>query len=232
MGQKRDTMLTWKYFTSIIALVIFLIFWIGLLSFNKIMLTTQVYSMDQGLHHAMSQLEDNKTAPRYEPTSAYSKEGDSNPKTSSSSEVPDDKPTKKLNVLFIVSDDLRPQLNAYRGVDSPNPYSAFRMYTPSLDALAARSLVLTRAYAQFSVCGPSRASFMTGRRPDTTLVWDLMRYWREGGGNFTTIPQFFKDNGYRTAGLGKVFHQGRASNNDDPVSWTEPYTTVRTSGTG
>ena len=132
-------------------------------------------------------------------------------------------PPKKLNVLFIVSDDLRPQLNAYQGEYSPNPYSAFRMHTPALDALAARSLVLTRAYAQFSVCGPSRASFMTGRRPDTTQVWDLWRYWREAGGNFTTIPQFFKDNGYLTAGLGKLFHQGRASNNDDPISWTEPY---------
>jgi iduronate 2-sulfatase len=62
-----------------------------------------------------------------------------------------------------------------------------------------------------------------GRRPDTTRVTDLIHYWRDVGGNYTTIPQYFKQNGYRTIGMGKIFHPGQASNNNDPISWTDPY---------
>lgn len=62
-----------------------------------------------------------------------------------------------------------------------------------------------------------------GRRPDTTRVTDMVHYWRVVGGNFTTIPQYFKDNGYITAGMGKIFHPGAPSNYNDPISWTEPY---------
>jgi len=98
------------------------------------------------------------------------------------------------------------------------------MHTPNLDRLATHSLLLRRAYVQQAVCSPSRTSLLTGRRPDTTRVHDLLRYWRTAAGNFTTLPQYFKDNGYRTAGAGKVFHPGRASGgHDDPLSWTEPY---------
>jgi iduronate 2-sulfatase len=65
---------------------------------------------------------------------------------------------------------------------------------------------------------------MTGRRPDTTQVWDLTTFWRDAGGNFTTIPQYFKEQGYRTAGFGKIYHPGKGGgNNDIPLSWTEPY---------
>ena len=63
----------------------------------------------------------------------------------------------------------------------------------------------------------------SGRRPDTTHVTDLIHYWRNVGGNFTTIPQYFKENGYITAGMGKIFHPGAPSNYNDPISWTEPY---------
>jgi iduronate 2-sulfatase len=98
------------------------------------------------------------------------------------------------------------------------------MYTPNLDSLASRSLVLERAYVQQALCGPSRASLLTGRRPDTTHVYQCGRYFREKGGNFTTIPQYFKMNGYRSIGMGKVFHsKGKNSGGDDPVSWSEPY---------
>ena len=62
-----------------------------------------------------------------------------------------------------------------------------------------------------------------GRRPDTTHVTDLIHYWRNVGGNFTTIPQYFKENGYTTAGMGKIFHPGAPSGDNDPISWTEPY---------
>ncbi|ESO90564.1 hypothetical protein LOTGIDRAFT_123341 [Lottia gigantea] len=121
------------------------------------------------------------------------------------------------NVLFIVADDLRPELPAFKGSDTI-------VKTPNLDKLAAKSLVLKSAYVQQSVCGPSRTSALTSRRPDTTLVYDLDTYWRtDGGGDFSTIPQYFKDNGYRTAGLGKLFHPGSASGFDDPPSWSDTY---------
>ncbi|ELT89141.1 hypothetical protein CAPTEDRAFT_221773 [Capitella teleta] len=128
----------------------------------------------------------------------------------------------KFNVLFLVSDDMRPQLNAYLGEDFPSSTHP-RMHTPHLDGLASRSLLLKRAYVQQAVCSPSRTSLLTGRRPDTTRVYDLQHYFRSVGGNFTTIPQYFKSHGYVTAGMGKIFHPGRASNFNDPISWTEPY---------
>ncbi|KAK6175679.1 hypothetical protein SNE40_014081 [Patella caerulea] len=121
------------------------------------------------------------------------------------------------NVLFLVVDDLRPELSAFKGDQTI-------VISPNIDQLAAKSLVLKSAYVQQSICGPSRTSLLTGRRPDTTLVYDLNTYWRTAGGDFTTIPQYFKENGYRTAGLGKLFHPGyEASRNDDPISWTDAY---------
>jgi iduronate 2-sulfatase len=54
-------------------------------------------------------------------------------------------------------------------------------------------------------------------------VYDLVHYFRNVGGNFTTIPQYFKENGYSSIGMGKIFHPGKASDNDDPISWSEPY---------
>ena len=131
---------------------------------------------------------------------------------------------KKFNVLFLVADDLRPQLESYRGRNYPNPYSTLSMHTPNLDDFAKKSLQLNRAYVQFSVCNPSRASYMTSRRPDTTQVWDLRTFWRKAGGNFTTIPQYFKERGYRSAGFGKIYHPGKGGGNKDvPLSWSERY---------
>ncbi|KAK2150807.1 hypothetical protein LSH36_387g01058 [Paralvinella palmiformis] len=128
----------------------------------------------------------------------------------------------RKNVLFLVSDDLRPQLGSYSGRDYPNPMSDQVVLTPNLDALARRSLVLLRAYAQWSSCGPSRSSFLTSRRPHTTKVWDLHSSWRTSGGNFTSLPQLFKENGYLTAGAGKVFHPSETDAND-PASWSLPF---------
>ena len=129
---------------------------------------------------------------------------------------------RRKNVLFLVSDDMRPQLGAYAGRHFPSRVSP-KMHTPNLDALASRSLVMGRAYVQQAVCSPSRTSLLTGRRPDTTHVHDLIAYFRHVGGNFTTIPQYFKEHGYVTTGMGKIFHPGIASGHDDPVSWTEKY---------
>ena len=111
----------------------------------------------------------------------------------------------KMNVLFFVSDDMRPELNSYLGPDFPSPVHP-KMHSPNLDMLASKSLVLKRAYVQQAVCSPSRTSLLTGRRPDTTHVYDLVKYFRKVGGNFTTIPQHFKDNGYMSVGMGKIFH--------------------------
>ncbi len=68
---------------------------------------------------------------------------------------------RKVNVLFLISDDLRPQLGCYDGQDAPNPVHP-KMHTPNLDKLARKSLLLKKAYAQQALCSPSRTSFLTG----------------------------------------------------------------------
>ena len=121
-----------------------------------------------------------------------------------------------MNVLFLVSDDMRPELQAYYGPDFPSPVHP-DMHTPTLDALAQKSLLLKRAYVQQAVCSPSRTSLLTGRRPDTTHVYDLIHYFRKVGGNFTTIPEYFKINGYRTVGMGKICHRVSTENNHENI---------------
>ena len=128
----------------------------------------------------------------------------------------------KKNVLFFAVDDMRPELGCYLGPDFPSPVHP-KIHSPNLDALAAKSLLLKRAYVQQAVCSPSRTSLLTGRRPDTTHVYDLYHYFRNVGGNYTTIPEYFKMNGYKSIGMGKIFHPGHASHGDDPPSWSEPY---------
>ncbi|XP_053394531.1 iduronate 2-sulfatase-like [Mercenaria mercenaria] len=128
----------------------------------------------------------------------------------------------RKNVLFLMVDDLRPQIEPYSGEHFPSSVSP-PMITSNLTALASKSLLLQRAYVQQAVCTPSRASLLTGRRPETTRVHKLETYFRDVGGNFTTIPQHFKQNGYTSVGIGKIFHPGVASGYDDPLSWSEPY---------
>ena len=123
---------------------------------------------------------------------------------------------QKKNVLFIAVDDLRPELGTY-GSDF--------VKSPKIDKLASQSIVFERAYCQVAICSPSRASLLTGRRPDTNHVWIISadEYWRSIT-NATTIPQYFKENGYISAGMGKIFHPGAPSGNDDvPYSWSVPY---------
>ncbi|XP_030352934.1 iduronate 2-sulfatase isoform X1 [Strigops habroptila] len=124
-------------------------------------------------------------------------------------------PGDGMNVLFIVVDDLRPVLGCYgdKLVKSPN-----------IDQLASHSVVFSNAYAQQAVCAPSRVSFLTGRRPDSTRLYDFYSYWRVHAGNYSTMPQYFKENGYVTLSVGKVFHPGISSNYSDdyPHSWSVP----------
>jgi arylsulfatase A-like enzyme len=113
-----------------------------------------------------------------------------------------------MNVLFIAVDDLRPQLGAYgdKLVKSPN-----------IDRLAANGLLFERAYCQQAVCSPSRTSLLTGLRPDSTQVYDLVTHFRTTVPNVVTLPQHFKNNGYQTAWWGKLFHAGLL----DTLSWTQ-----------
>lgn len=115
------------------------------------------------------------------------------------------------NVLFIIADDLRAELGCLgdRHIISPN-----------LDRLAARGRLFTRAYCQQTVCNPSRASFMTGLRPDTLGVWDLRTHFRKRFPDHPTLPQLFKQHGYETVCLGKSFHN--TGGLGDPPSWSRP----------
>ena len=113
------------------------------------------------------------------------------------------------NVLFIASDDMRPQLGCY---GDPTVHS------PNLDALAKRGMVFTRSYVQQALCSPSRISMLTGRYPSTTGIFEIGRTLRTTMPDITTMPQHFKDNGYHTRSLGKIYHVGI----DDDASWTVP----------
>jgi iduronate 2-sulfatase len=115
---------------------------------------------------------------------------------------------KRPNILFIPVDDLRPDLSCYGN-------SVIK--TPNMDRLAKNGLVFTRTYCQQSVCNPSRASLLTGLRPDAIQVWDLYTNFRDKVPEVVTLPQFFKEQGYTSIGLGKTFH----NNIPDTISWTE-----------
>ena len=117
-----------------------------------------------------------------------------------------------LNVLFIAVDDLRPELGCYG-----TPV----IQSPNIDRLAARGLLFNRAYCQQAVCSPSRTSLLTGRRPDTTKVYDLVKHFRAELPDVVTLPQFFKQNGYHSQGLSKIYHGGL----DDAASWSVPHWT-------
>lgn len=111
-------------------------------------------------------------------------------------------------MLFFAVDDLRPEIEIFGGVPgTPSP----KMHTPNIEALAKRSLVLTKNYVQQAVCSPTRQSILTGRRPDRTRVYDLYVYFRDVAANYTTIPQWFRMHGYNMSGMGKIFHPGHAS---------------------
>jgi iduronate 2-sulfatase len=117
----------------------------------------------------------------------------------------------KPNVLFIAIDDLRTSLGCYgdKLAQSPN-----------IDRLASQGLMFNRAYCHQAVCGPSRASILTGRLPDHTRVWHNRNLFRDTLPNAVTLPQLFKNNGYQALSFGKVF--SGAESELDPPSWSAP----------
>ena len=123
----------------------------------------------------------------------------------------------KRNVLFISVDDLRPELNCY---------GASHIHSPNIDRLASRGTLFNRAYCQLAVCNPSRASLMTGLRPDTSRVWSLPTHFRDNVPDVVTIPQHFMNKGWHSQGMGKIYHTGHGNRNDT-YSWSVPHKVPR-----
>ena len=118
----------------------------------------------------------------------------------------------QYNVLFIIVDDLRPLLGCYGYPE---------IHTPNIDRLAQRGTLFNRAYCQYPVCNPSRASILTGLRPETNGVLDNYTHFRETASEVITFPEHFKAHGYHTRGVGKITHGPAAL--DDELSWSVPH---------
>ena len=136
-------------------------------------------------------------------------------------------PAGQYNVLFIPIDDLRPLLNVYGEDDPLKPITIDgESGTPNFDRLAASGVTFLNAHCQQAICTASRASFLTGLRPDTTRNWALETSFREVMPNVVTLPEHFKNRGYATYAVGKVFHGQTSSKQDDnhpsgADSWSE-----------
>jgi iduronate 2-sulfatase len=120
---------------------------------------------------------------------------------------------KRPNVLCIIVDDLRPELNCF---------SKSRIQSPNIDRLASEGLTFNRAYCNIPVCGASRASLMTGLRPSRSRFWDYESRADQDAVGVKVLPQLFKENGYTTLSRGKVFHNSADSKAAWDDLWQEP----------
>ncbi|HEX2853627.1 MAG TPA: sulfatase [Opitutaceae bacterium] len=114
---------------------------------------------------------------------------------------------KKMNVLFVMSDDLRSELGSEGGLAQ----------TPNLDRLAKQGVRFERAYCQYPLCNPSRSSLLTGRHPTTTNVYGNRDWFNGPNPDWVSLPKHFKQQGYVTVRTGKIFHGGI----DDFTAWTK-----------
>lgn len=120
----------------------------------------------------------------------------------------------KPNILFIAIDDLKPILGCYGNT---------MVKTPNIDRLAKMGTVFMSNYCQQAVCGPTRASLMTGMRPDYTKVWDLKTPMRNVNPDILSLPQYLISQGYSTQGIGKVYDPRNVDKELDKPSWSVPY---------
>lgn len=127
----------------------------------------------------------------------------------------EDPGTARPNVLFLICDDLNCDLACYG-----HP----QVKSPHIDRLARRGVQFDNAYCQFPLCGPSRASFMTGLYPDQSLVRENAIHIRQRVPDVQTMPQMFRDHGYFATRIGKIYHYNvpahiGTSGHDDAYSW-------------
>lgn len=115
---------------------------------------------------------------------------------------------KPMNVLFLISDDMRTELNAY---------GSRMAVTPNLDDLSKKGVRFERAYCQYPLSGPSRASALTGRRPTTSGLYGNREWFGATFPDWVSLPKYFKQHGYASLRTGKIFHGGI----DDTEAWTE-----------
>lgn len=113
---------------------------------------------------------------------------------------------RPLNVLFIMSDDLRAELSVYGSRIAK---------TPNLDSLAGQSVRFERGYCQYPLCGPSRASLLTGRRPTTSGLYGNREWFGATFPDWVSLPKYFRQHNYVTLRTGKIFHGGI----DDTEAW-------------
>ncbi len=117
------------------------------------------------------------------------------------------------NILLILVDDLRPAIGAYG-----DPLAI----TPNLDRLAARGMRFEQAYSNQAVCAPSRFNLLLGSRSTSTGIYGFGQNFRDYYPDATTLPQLFKQHGYHTESMGKVFHIGHGTYADE-ASWSVPH---------
>ncbi len=120
--------------------------------------------------------------------------------------------TTRPNVLFLAVDDMKDWVNCLGGYEGT-------VHTPNIDRLAKKGTLFTNAHCPSPKCAPSRAAIMTGLRPSTTGLYDNGHWWLPNLPDVVTIPRHFRNNGYRVAGAGKIFHH--TAGNHPPNQWDD-----------
>ena len=126
----------------------------------------------------------------------------------------------KPNVLFVAVDDLKPTIRCYGDKVAK---------TPNIDRIAAMGTIFERAYCMQALCSPSRNALLTGLRPEVLRIYDLGTNFRKRVPEVETLPQWFKQHGYASHGIGKIFHVGHG-NHEDADSWSVPHFQGKTVG--